>query len=47
VAFDITAYVAIYAALACRLELPLITAGTLLVQKLAAIGLTILSLREF
>jgi predicted nucleic acid-binding protein len=45
--FDITAYDASYAALARRLDLPLVTADQSLVQKLAASGLTVLSLLAF
>jgi predicted nucleic acid-binding protein len=46
-ALDITAYDASYAALARRLDLPLVTADNPLAQKLAAGGLTVLSLWEF
>jgi predicted nucleic acid-binding protein len=46
-ALDITAYDASYAALARRLELPLVTADNPLAQKLDAGGLTVLSLWEF
>jgi predicted nucleic acid-binding protein len=45
--FGITAYDACYAALARRLELPLVTADNPLAQKLAAGGLAVLSLPEF
>jgi predicted nucleic acid-binding protein len=41
---DVTAYDACYAALARRLELPLVTADTLLAQKLANTGITVITL---
>jgi predicted nucleic acid-binding protein len=44
---NITAYDASYAALARRLDLPLVTADNSLAQKLAASGLTVLSLLAF
>lgn len=45
-ACSITAYDASYAALARRLELPLVTADNQLVQKLAGTGIMVLSLWE-
>ncbi len=45
-AFDISAYDASYAALARRLDLPLVTADSHLRQKLAASGIPIFSLWE-